>query len=239
MKTSIKFLMTISIIMLFATFASCSKTNDPNPPTEFDDESQAIIDKYSDLRIWYGHWDSKNRNTTGFTFNSDGTCSTESDNGVWKYNPVTKLLSTTISNWTWTINLLTPTEWSGTLEAGQAYSYSRNGGLEHNPELLIGTWIYDDVRNEVPERTITFKSNNEYIYTKSDTCLYGTYEIREGKPGTIDEYVIILYEDIHDPIYFRTLNGYEIGFETTAEKEMGLVEAYKRIYNFIYSDFIE
>lgn len=246
--------------VLCMSLPACSNSDDPQnpeeenqPSSELDSESQAIVNKYKDIRILYGRWNWEGPTMRpDFIFYSDGTCKMVTKqlwgpqgyvDGVWSYDPDSKLLATTCNDWAWTVNILTPTEWSGTVVNGGSMSYKRSGVLDPNEELIIGKWIGDDGHDEDTELSVTFKANNEYIFTKADTCFYGRYGLElvysDGEPY---RFYATLSGDLSGRMSINQLSGYNIGFYTDNElgRHLTLYEFPALIdYNFVYSDFIE
>lgn len=245
-------------VAICVTLSACSDgdnleniEDESQSSTELDSESQAIIDKYKDMRIWYGRWNLKGPTyRPDFIFYSDGTCEmvtkhlnepAEYKEGVWSYAPGSKLLSTTCNDWTWTVNILpTPTEWSGSVN-GTSWSYERSGTLDPNEELLIGKWMGT---NRNTKLSVTFKANNEYIFTKADSCFYGRYKLNIFYSTNHERYYcdVDLFGDLSGNMDFSQLNGYNIAFRT--DKELGrrlTPYEYSTVtsYDFIYSDFAE
>lgn len=265
----------MSMFVFCVFFAACSNDNDPQndnpqddnpqeqPSSELDSESQAIVDKYKDMRIWYGRWEATTYGAwyTDFQFRSDGTCivitgsEEEYHEAVWNYNPETKLLATTWGSWTWTVNILEPTEWSGTVVGGNSVSYKRRGFvnqgsdsraiIDPNEELLIGKWIGTDGRDESTELSVTFKANNEYVFTKADTCFYGKYNVELWEHiQTKYEYTYYIYlsGDLSGRMSISMLDGYQLRFYTDNKLGQHLTSyEFPTFINyvFIYSDFVE
>lgn len=257
----IDFLKMVCLGALCMVLPACSNSDDPQnpeeenqPSSELDSESQAIVDKYKDMRIWYGRWNWEGPTMRpDFIFYSDGTCKMVTKqlwgpqgyvDGVWNYDSDSKLLSTTCNDWAWTVNILTPTEWSGTVVNGGSMSYKRSSTLDPNEELLIGKWIGTDGYDEDTELSVTFKANNEYIFTKADTCFYGKYDLHLFYSTNHERYYcdMELSGDLSGRIDFSGLNGYDIVFSTDNKIGQHLTSyEYPTFINyvFIYSDFVE
>lgn len=261
MRKTFRFSRIASIVALCMFFAACSNDNDPQdndpqdqPYSELDSESLAIINKHKNMRIWYGRWDWEGPTLRpDFIFYSDGTCDMvtkslnnppEYINGVWSYDPDSKLLSTTCNDWAWNVSILTPTEWSGIVVNGGSMSYKRSGNLDPNEELIIGKWIGTDGHDEDTELSVTFKADNEYVFTKSDSCFYGIYDLNISYSTNPQRYYcdIELSGDLSGRMDFSQLNGYNIAFSTDNKLGQNLTSyEYPSLitYNFIYSDFVE
>lgn len=248
MRTTFKLFQVIFMITFCIGLIACSDNEEPQELSEFDTESQHIIDKYKDMRIWYGRWDSKRYRYADVIFYSDGTCETKygssTTEGVWNYNYFTKLLSTTCANWTWIVNVMSQTEWSGTRQDGETFSYERNGGFDSNSELFIGKWVGNDGYDENTELSVTFKANKEYIFTKADSRFYGKYDLDLAYSPYYEAYEFRVYlsGDLSGTMTVRVLSGYEMAFYT--DKELGrYLTSYEYptlvSYKFIYNDFIE
>lgn len=240
---AIDLLKKIFIFMICFVFFSCGNDNEaiqPDSPTSgLDKESEAIINKYKETRVLIGRWEYTGYNKSDFVFLSDGTCLLDGPYtigykvGIWNYNTESKLLSTTCGSWSWTVNLLTETQWSGVSPGGSAFSYMRGYWNDPNDELLIGVWI-----NKESDTYITFKANNEYNITVAGTSFNGTYRTDTYSPSDWqDEYLFARYMyltgDITGKMRINCLDGYKLAFDEF--EGTSTTAPYKLTY--IYSDF--
>lgn len=216
-------------------------TTDPNhPSTNLDKESEAIISKYKSIRQWIGRWNTSSRKPD-FIFLSDGTCLMDGkytsgyDEGKWKYNPDTKYMTTTCGSWIWRVNDFNIDEWTGITSGGTAYYYTRGYWNCPNDELLIGKWI--NAKNNI---SMTFKANNEYILTTSDTKFEGTYEVDTHSPiDWEDKHLISRYIYLSGDISGKMRVDYLDGKQLIFDDFEGSSETTPFKLTYIYSDFVE
>lgn len=242
---SLRILYGITIaLFVFISFSSCSNDEEDNnevPSTNIDKESESIISKYRETRLFMGCWECSDPYRTGVVFASDGTCILTSslNQGVWQYDKVTKLLSTTCNDWVWTINIQTPLQWSGVTAKPTAYSYTRKfseGQItswnDPNDELLIGTWI--DQKSDI---SITFKADNTYILCADGIEYEGIYEVntRLYNEKTYRYLRSISFDgDLSGSMSVQTMDGYRM----TMGKASSSLDAYND-GTYIYSEYIE
>lgn len=138
------FLWSMSVIMMVAILsvgvASCGddeiepQKEDPQHPNESD------VDYLPQSSLQFvGYWHG-NGNNYDFLFLPTGVCFQYNNwnskwigDGHWSFNPETSLLSTTISNYSWVINIVTENDWSGVRFGGKgAQSYSRSEYLSYD-----------------------------------------------------------------------------------------------------------
>lgn len=232
------------IMLICLNGISCGDSDDNIQPDSsapgLDKESEAIVNKYKEKRILMGRWEYTGYGKSDFVFLSDGTCLLDGKQttgytvGIWDYNQGNSLLSTTCGSWSWTINLLTETQWSGISPGGNAFSYKRGYWNDPNDELLVGKWI-----NEDSNISIEFKANNEYTITDAGTQLNGNYEVETYSPSDWnDKYKYCRYMyltgDISGKMRVNYLDGYRLVFDSY--EGASTTAPYKLTY--IYSDFI-
>ncbi len=233
------------------SLASCGGDDDdtPNDPgnpstgTEgLDKESQEIIEKYADYRLWIGRWNYTGPNTyrPDWLFFPDGTVMRDevgsSDTfGSWQYNKESNMLTTTL-NWTWEITIQTPTAWTGITPGGNTFSYARGWWSDPNDELLIGTWIGEE--NNV---SLTFTADGRCIIEDesgketldySTTTEHSVYWTGYREYAVMRDIFLDKGEDTYDHLDIDQLDGYRLVVEDASYHEE-LVDTY------IYSTFVE
>lgn len=151
------------LIPLCMGFVACGSDDDPDP-----DPEPAPIDRLTEAqRKFLGYWHNKNGNAD-FLFNADGSCqcfypSYPSDNtsGEWSYDESTKILSTTMDSYQWTITLSTDKSWAGVSLGGSGAQSFSHSDLFHlwSAYLLKHSWVRKDGKNP-----IDFRKGEIYCY---------------------------------------------------------------------------
>lgn len=251
----------VAVILICAGVFACSEDDVQQEQSQsgLDQESQAIANKYKNIRMLCATWKGSYASTS-FQFLSNGDCLGRTYfylhylEGKWSFEPSTNLLTTTCSGWTWNINLLTLHEWSGTLTSGETYSYERTGDFmcDTNEELLIGTWVgVKDIDNadELTDISVTFKAGRRYEIVKSGISYSGQYGdlFWADSPNDEDEYVDYLWLELSGDLTGSLqihYNGYSMNINSDDYyRELSDIftsqEDGATLRSFVYSDFID
>lgn len=182
------------------SLASCGgddNSNDPNDPgnpdnpstgTEgLDKESQEIIEKYADYRLWIGHWQRMDKESDGWVFMSGGNAWRlyyDDTDGytTWRYLPDTNTLVTTTGSWSWTIDYQEYEEWGGTTPSEHFYGYSRDWWSDPNDELLVGTWV-----NGETGAKLTFTASGRLSMEYGGNTYSGSSDISQDVPRSWED----------------------------------------------------
>lgn len=135
-----------------------------------------------------------------YIFRPDGTCTYYAYNGynessdtpvdgVWNYDPETKILATTMEGHQWQVTISADNEWSGIalwLES-ESHTFTRLSDADMIKYIVPGQWVSDD------KDTITFKTYDEIrdsghtgnVYSSSESQ-YGTITYNYWRYGEND-----------------------------------------------------
>lgn len=142
------------VSMLNVSLISCSNNNEEDESPKIDEKRDNLSEKRDNLsekqRMFVGFWHTEG-NSTDFLFKADGTCisytfgtreDTEIRHGDWQYNENTKMLTTTIGSFQWSITMSTNQSWAGISLGGDgAQSYNHSDLWHFYVNLINGSWV--------------------------------------------------------------------------------------------------
>lgn len=186
--------------------------NEPTNSLSNEENENGIKNEIGDGRLIIGKWhtvNSRNGVDLVFTFASNGEgCRNGDTFGYWSYTPETKLLATTLGDWSWNLNILTTHAMQGiTTGNGRSNGFDRRTYVDENPKLIIGKWKDDNNTTEC-----IFDGKN-YTLTQDGATKKGTYivNITKGSDITNNKATLTLDGTTYE---LENLQGGYISFST-------------------------